>query len=118
EKGHVTAARADEIGQIRQLYAVLLYRYDKITQNQVFRLTVVHVFRTRPVSFGDLNMKTYSAKPSEIEKKWLLIDAEGLVVGRLASLVALRLRGKHKPTFTPHMDDGDNVIIINAAKVL
>jgi large subunit ribosomal protein L13 len=63
-------------------------------------------------------MKTYSAKPTEIEKKWVLIDAEGLVVGRLASLVALRLRGKHKPTFTPHMDCGDNVIIINAAKIL
>ena len=46
-------------------------------------------------------MKTYSAKPSEIEKKWILIDADGLVVGRLASLVAMRLRGKHKPTFTP-----------------
>jgi large subunit ribosomal protein L13 len=63
-------------------------------------------------------MKTYSAKPSEIEKKWILIDADGLVVGRLASIVALRLRGKHKPTFTPHMDCGDNVIIINAAKAV
>jgi large subunit ribosomal protein L13 len=63
-------------------------------------------------------MKTYSAKPSEIEKKWILIDADGLVVGRLASLVAMRLRGKHKATFTPHMDCGDNVIIINAAKAL
>jgi large subunit ribosomal protein L13 len=63
-------------------------------------------------------MKTYSAKASEIEKKWILIDAEGLVVGRLASIIALRLRGKHKATFTPHMDCGDNVIVINAAKVL
>jgi large subunit ribosomal protein L13 len=63
-------------------------------------------------------MKTYSAKPSEIEKKWIVIDAEGLVVGRLATLVANRLRGKHKPTYTPHMDCGDNVIIINAAKIL
>ena len=63
-------------------------------------------------------MKTYSAKASEIEKKWILIDAEGLVVGRLASLIALRLRGKHKPGFTPHMDCGDNVIVVNAAKVL
>lgn len=63
-------------------------------------------------------MKTYSAKASEIEKKWVVIDAEGLVVGRLASLVALRLRGKHKPSFTPHMDCGDNVIVVNAAKVL
>jgi large subunit ribosomal protein L13 len=63
-------------------------------------------------------MKTYSAKASEIEKKWVLIDAEGLVVGRLASIVALRLRGKHKASFTAHMDCGDNVIIVNAAKVL
>ena len=62
-------------------------------------------------------MRTYSAKPSEIEKKWVLIDAEGLVVGRLAALIATRLRGKHKPTFTPHMDMGDNVIVINADKV-
>jgi large subunit ribosomal protein L13 len=63
-------------------------------------------------------MKTYSAKASEIEKKWVLIDAEGLVVGRLASVIAMRLRGKHKPSYTPHMDCGDNVIVINAAKVL
>ena len=63
-------------------------------------------------------MKTFSAKPAEVEKKWVMIDAEGLVVGRLASLVAMRLRGKHKPTFTPHMDCGDNVIVINAAKVV
>ena len=63
-------------------------------------------------------MKTYSAKASEIEKKWILIDADGLVVGRLASLVALRLRGKHKPGYTPHLDCGDNVVVINAAKAL
>jgi large subunit ribosomal protein L13 len=63
-------------------------------------------------------MKTYSAKASEIEKKWILVDAEGLVVGRLASIIALRLRGKHKTTFTPHMDCGDNVVVINAAKVV
>lgn len=62
--------------------------------------------------------KTYSAKAADIEKKWVLIDATGLVVGRLASLIALRLRGKHKPAFTPHMDDGDNVIVINAEKVV
>ena len=63
-------------------------------------------------------MKTFSAKPTDIEKKWVLIDADGLVVGRLASLIAMRLRGKHKPSFTPHMDCGDNVIVINAAKAL
>jgi len=62
-------------------------------------------------------MTTYSAKPSEIEKQWILIDAEGLVVGRLASIIASRLRGKHKATFTPHMDMGDNIIVINAEKV-
>ncbi len=63
-------------------------------------------------------MKTYSAKPAEVDKKWILIDAEGLVVGRLAAIVANRLRGKHKPTFTPHVDCGDNVIVINADKVV
>jgi len=63
-------------------------------------------------------MKTFSIRASEIEKKWVLIDAEGLVVGRLAALVVTRLRGKHKPSYTPHMDMGDNVIIINAAKVV
>ena len=63
-------------------------------------------------------MSTYSAKPAEVEKTWVVIDANGLVVGRLASIVALRLRGKHKPTFTPHVDCGDNVIIINAAKAV
>ncbi|KFE33730.1 50S ribosomal protein L13 [Thioclava atlantica] len=62
-------------------------------------------------------MKTYTAKPAEIEKKWVIIDAEGVVLGRLASIVAMRLRGKHKATFTPHMDMGDNVIVINADKV-
>lgn len=62
-------------------------------------------------------MKTYSAKPSEIEKKWFVVDADGLVLGRLATVLALRLRGKHKPTFTPHMDTGDNIIVINAEKV-
>ncbi len=62
-------------------------------------------------------MKTYSAKPSEVERKWLVIDADGLVLGRLASIISMRLRGKHKPMFTPHIDCGDNVIVINAEKV-
>jgi large subunit ribosomal protein L13 len=65
-----------------------------------------------------LAMPTYSAKPAEVEKKWILIDATGLVVGRLATIAAMRLRGKHKPTYTPHVDDGDNVIIINADKIV
>jgi large subunit ribosomal protein L13 len=63
-------------------------------------------------------MKTYIAKPGEIEKKWVLIDGEGLVVGRLASLIAMRLKGKHRPQYTPHVDTGDNVIVINAEKVV
>src|SRR5271165_3990686 len=63
-------------------------------------------------------MKTYSAKPAEVEKKWVMIDGTGLVVGRLATIVAMRLRGKHKATYTPHVDDGDNVIIVNAEKVV
>ncbi len=63
-------------------------------------------------------MRTYSAKPSEIEKKWVLIDAKGLVVGRLAANIARILRGKHKPTYTAHMDCGDNIVVINAEKVV
>ena len=62
-------------------------------------------------------MRTYSAKPSEIEKKWWLVDADGVVLGRLASVVARYLRGKHKPTFTPHMDCGDNIVIVNARNI-
>ena len=62
-------------------------------------------------------MKTFTATPADIEKSWILIDAEGVVLGRLASIIAMRLRGKHKATFTPHMDMGDNVIVINADKV-
>lgn len=60
---------------------------------------------------------TLSLKPAEVNKDWVLIDAEGVVLGRLAALVAQRLRGKHKPQFTPHVDCGDNVVIVNAAKV-
>jgi large subunit ribosomal protein L13 len=63
-------------------------------------------------------MATYVGKPADIEKKWVMIDAAGLVLGRLATIVALHLRGKHKPTYTPHVDDGDNVIIVNAEKVV
>jgi large subunit ribosomal protein L13 len=63
-------------------------------------------------------MATYSAKASDVQKKWVIVDADGLVVGRLATVIAMRLRGKHKPTYTPHVDDGDNVIVINAAKVV
>ncbi len=62
-------------------------------------------------------MKTYSARAQDVTRKWVVIDADGLVLGRLASLVAMRLRGKHKPIFTPHVDCGDNVIVVNAEKV-
>jgi large subunit ribosomal protein L13 len=62
-------------------------------------------------------MKTYSARPQDIEHRWFLVDADGMPLGRLASEVAKIIRGKHKPMFTPHMDTGDNVIVINAAKV-
>ena len=63
-------------------------------------------------------MKTYTAKAKDIVKDWVLIDAEGLIVGRAAAIIANRLRGKHKPTFTPHMDCGDNVIVVNAEKAV
>ncbi|MBM3487462.1 MAG: 50S ribosomal protein L13 [Alphaproteobacteria bacterium] len=62
-------------------------------------------------------MKTYSAKPAEVESKWFLVDAEGLVLGRLATICATILRGKHKPTFTPHVDCGDTIVVVNAEKV-
>src|ERR671925_97304 len=63
-------------------------------------------------------MKTHSTKPSEITRDWWLVDAEGVVLGRLASEVAKRLRGKHKPMFAPHIDTGDHVIVVNASKVV
>jgi large subunit ribosomal protein L13 len=69
-------------------------------------------------SYGTSAMKTFSLKPAEVDKKWVLIDAKGLVVGRLASIIAMRLRGKHKASYTPHVDCGDNVIVINADKVV
>ena len=63
-------------------------------------------------------MKTFVARPSDIDRKWLLIDAENLVLGRLSVIIANYVRGKHKPSFTPSMDCGDNVVVINAEKVL
>jgi large subunit ribosomal protein L13 len=63
-------------------------------------------------------MKTYSAKPAEVEKKWVVIDAENAVVGRLAAIVARRLRGKHLAMYTPHVDCGDNVVVVNADRVV
>lgn len=69
------------------------------------------------IAFGKRLMRTYSAKPADIEHKWYLIDAEDVVLGRMASIIAGRLRGKHKPTFTPHIDCGDHIVVINAEKV-
>jgi len=62
-------------------------------------------------------MKTYSARPADVERKWWLVDADGLVLGRLASILAARLRGKHKPLYTPHIDCGDHIVVVNAEKV-
>ena len=62
-------------------------------------------------------MKTFNIKPADVKKEWLVIDADGLVLGRLASLIAMRLRGKNRPTFTPNVDCGDNVVVVNAEKV-
>ncbi len=62
-------------------------------------------------------MKTFNIKPADVQKKWVLIDADGLVLGRLATIIATRLRGKHLPTYTPHVDCGENIIVINAEKV-
>jgi large subunit ribosomal protein L13 len=76
------------------------------------------ISRTGALSFRVEPMKTFSLKPADVDKKWVVIDAAGLVVGRLASIVAMRLRGKHKPSYTPHVDCGDNVIVINADKVV
>jgi large subunit ribosomal protein L13 len=73
-----------------------------------------HIPRPAPVAGA---MKTFSAKPSDIDKKWVLVDADGLVLGRLASVLALRLRGKHKPSYTPHMDCGDHIVVVNAETV-
>ena len=63
-------------------------------------------------------MRTYSAKETDIERKWWLVDAEGLVLGRMASVIANHLRGKHKSIYTPHVDCGDHVVVINAEKVV
>lgn len=67
--------------------------------------------------FGDPTMKSLTLKPADVQKKWVLIDADGLVLGRLATIIAMRLRGKHLPTFTPHVDCGDNIVVVNAEKV-
>lgn len=62
-------------------------------------------------------MKTFNVKPADIDKKWIVVDADGVVLGRLAAILANILRGKHKPTYTPYMDDGDHVVVVNAEKI-
>ena len=74
-------------------------------------------WRSRLTSRAFFIMRTFTATPSDIEHRWFIVDAEGQVLGRLAAEVAKVIRGKHKPTFTPHMDTGDFVIVINASKV-
>ena len=92
---------------------VLFYRIDNPLTDQPTNGISRRLFK------GTLMLKTtLSLKPAEVKKDWLLIDAEGLVLGRLAVIIANRLRGKHKPTFTPHVDCGDNVVVINADKVM
>jgi large subunit ribosomal protein L13 len=85
---------------------------------RVARRFIVSEWEPCRLRMGTSAMKTFSLKPADVEKKWIIIDAEGLVVGRLASVVAMRLRGKHKASYTPHVDCGDNVVIINADKVV
>lgn len=96
-------------------YEVACYHIIKALDHQG-----LHGHNPRLLKYGHLqNMlkSTLSIKPSEVTKGWILIDAEGIVLGRLAVVIANRLRGKHKPQFTPHVDCGDNVVVVNAAKV-
>ncbi len=89
-----------------------IFRYDNNFQRKITKM-----LSSLRSSMKDTSMATFSQKPTEVVKKWVIVDAENLVLGRLATFVANRLRGKHKATFTPHVDDGDNVIVINADKI-
>lgn len=82
------------------------------------RTSFVKEVNVKEVNVKEVNMTTYSPKASEITREWHIVDAQGLVLGRLCTEVARVLRGKHKPTFAPHMDSGDHVIVINADKVV
>ena len=83
----------------------------------ILRALECRVSSAFPTGFAVGDMKTVNVKPSEVQKKWVVIDADGVVLGRLASVISMRLRGKHLPTFTPNVDMGDNVVVINAEKV-
>jgi len=69
------------------------------------------------IEIVDINMKTFSAKPAEVKREWFVVDATDKVLGRVATEIALRLRGKHKPEYTPHVDTGDHIVVINAEKI-
>ena len=99
---------------VRINYVVIYYRNDnRLTWPAIPHTTRRHSRRT----VTPMLKTTQSLKPAEVTKAWVLIDAEGVVLGRLASVIANRLRGKHKPQFTPHVDCGDNVVVVNADKV-
>lgn len=83
-----------------------------------FRVRVCAATEVRSPDRKAIDMRTFSAKPSDVQRAWHVIDAEGLVLGRMCTQVAVLLRGKHKPTFTPSLDTGDHVVIINASKVV
>ena len=80
----------------------------------VFAPVVFALLKAKPI---EQKMKTYSAKPQEVEQNWLLVDADGQTLGRMATEIATRLRGKHKAEYTPHVDTGDFIVVINADKV-
>ena len=101
-----TTLRAGYLKRLSQNHLVAINRLDPTRTN-----------RGPAPTYVLLHMKTYSATPRDIEHQWYIVDAEGMVLGRLATEVAKIIRGKHKPMYTPHMDTGDNVIVINAAKV-
>lgn len=112
-KGFIAFERRNWIDSTPSLAYLPVHRRRGFRGGLLFRIGAL-----RPPTHGNQRMKTTSLKPAEVEKKWVVIDAKGLVVGRLASIVAMRLRGKHKPAYTPHVDCGDNVIVINADQVV
>ena len=94
------------LGGFAQLCLTLGYLFNKITR-----------FRPKLGRILDISMTTFSAKPHEVNRDWYLVDASGKVLGRLAAEIARRLRGKHKPEFTPHVDVGDYIVVVNAGKL-
>jgi large subunit ribosomal protein L13 len=101
-----------------RLFGTAFFFASKTARNKQQETPVAPPIGKHRITLKETSMSTFVQKPAEVEKKWILIDAEGLVVGRLATIIAMHLRGKHKATYTPHVDDGDNVIVINAEKVV